>query len=186
MVSRRPPSANPGESESKRAMLWLWFRFRFLHEGVGFRPLSCSQHEFCSRLRVQSRDFVTGKRIPGLKLDHPSATRPDACARPLRAHRGWQYLHHCRNPPRRHRSSRCDPNRYALSSFRYDLSKLRANGSPEPGVVESTKRFPRQMNTDEVFGTHDSPARGIDARQTDLSNTVSQALPGIRDPGTRS
>src|ERR1700738_5606777 len=38
-----------------------------------------------------------------------SVKRPDACARPLRAHRGWQYLHHCRNPPRRHRSPRLRP-----------------------------------------------------------------------------
>src|SRR3984893_13739322 len=49
------------------------------------------------------------KAHSGPQARSPSATRPDACARPLRAHRGWQYLHHCRNPPRRHRSPRLRP-----------------------------------------------------------------------------
>jgi hypothetical protein len=49
------------------------------------------------------------KAHSGPQARSPSATRPDACGRPLRAHRGWQYLHHCRNPPRHHRSPRLRP-----------------------------------------------------------------------------
>jgi hypothetical protein len=51
----------------------------------------------------------TGKRIPGLKLDHPRATRTDARACTLRTHCGRQYLHHRRNPSRRHQSARLRP-----------------------------------------------------------------------------
>jgi hypothetical protein len=49
---------------------------------------------------------ATGKRIPGLKFDHP---RQLALMRALVrfAHiAGRQYLHHCRNPPGRHQSAR--------------------------------------------------------------------------------
>ena len=39
------------------------------------------------------------KAHSGPQARSPSATRPDARARTLRAHRGRQYLHHCRNLP---------------------------------------------------------------------------------------
>jgi hypothetical protein len=53
----------------------------------------------------------TGKRIPGLKLDHPrQLALMHALVRFAHiAAGGWQYLYDRRNPPHRHRSARLRP-----------------------------------------------------------------------------
>jgi hypothetical protein len=46
-----------------------------------------------------------GKRIPGLKLDHPRPASPDACLGALLAHRCGEYIYHRGTPPTNRRGS---------------------------------------------------------------------------------
>ena len=71
---------------------------------------------------------ATGKRIPGLKLDHPrQLALMHALVRFAHIAAGNTFttaeIH-----PAVIEALGCDPNHYTLSSLRYDLSKLRAKG----------------------------------------------------------
>src|SRR6266851_7296702 len=88
--------------------------------------------DFCrSRPAAKARgtnDHVDRKAHSGPQARSSSATRSDACDRPLRAHRGWQYFTTAEIHPAVIEALGCAPNHYTLASLRYELSKLRAKG----------------------------------------------------------
>jgi hypothetical protein len=71
---------------------------------------------------------ATGKRIPGLKLDHPRQLALMHALVRCAESRGRQHLHHRANAPHVIAALGCRPEAYTLASLRYDLSKLRAKG----------------------------------------------------------
>ena len=75
--------------------------------------------------------FANGKRIPGLKLDHPRQLAVmHAVVRFANIAAGSTFTTPEVYPPALDALG-CDPSQYSLASFRYDLSKLRAKGLVE-------------------------------------------------------
>jgi len=70
----------------------------------------------------------TGKRIPGLKLDHPRQLALMACACTLRTRRRGNTFTTAEIHPAVIEALGLRPESYTLASLRYDLSKLRAKG----------------------------------------------------------
>src|ERR1700676_4652893 len=118
----------------------------------------------------------TGKRIPGFKLDSPSATRPHACTGTLRTHRSRQYLHHRRNPSPRHRSARLHPRTLharlaALRSLetprqrpRCQAPELSQLSTPPAGLLD-LPRLPEALRT-RLCPSHRRPSQPHQSRCT--------------------
>ena len=84
-----------------------------------------------------SHGFANGKRIPGLKLDHPPATGRHACPGPLFLTGGRQHIHHHRTASSCFAGAGALAGRLPTRSLRYDLRKLRAKG-----LIKKDPSFP--------------------------------------------
>ena len=95
------------------------------------------------QLRQLSQPTIlpNGKRIPGLKLDHPRQLALMHALLRFYSHRRPKHLYHRRIAPQTAEALDCSPADYRLSSLRYDLSTLRAKGwlkrPPTPGATVS-------------------------------------------------